>query len=147
MSKSRKSKDYTPVTVPFSATPTAEPPDIPSWAHPTVWTKRMLDTLNVGVRGGKWHTLIDKVYAKLNLYSAARRVTGNKGAAGVDHQSTEDFSEHTLAEIERLHEQLRDDQYTPQPVRRTWIPKPGSKEQRPLGIPTVAAYCTSYNQH
>lgn len=137
MSKSRKSTDYTPVTVPFSATPIGEPPDISSWAHPTVWTKRMLDTLKVGVRGGKWHTLIDKVYAKLNLYSAARRVTGKKGAAGVDHQSTEDFSEHTLAEIERLHEQLRDEQYTPQPVRRTWIPKPGSKEQRPLGIPTV----------
>jgi RNA-directed DNA polymerase len=36
-----------------------------------------------------------------------------------------------------LHEQLRDDLYQPLAVRRTWIPKPGSKEQRPLGIPSV----------
>jgi RNA-directed DNA polymerase len=97
----------------------------------------MLDTLKVGVRGGKWHTLIDKVFAKLNLYSSANQVLGKRGAAGVDHQSTEDFSEHTIAEINRLHEQLRDDLYQPLAVRRTWIPKPGSSEKRPLGIPTV----------
>lgn len=36
-----------------------------------------------------------------------------------------------------LQRQLMDDSYTPQPVRRCWIPKPGSKEQRPLGIPAV----------
>ena len=97
----------------------------------------MLNTLKVGVRGGKWHTLIDKVYAKLNLYASARKVLGKKGAAGVDHQSTEDFSQDALAEIDRLHEQLRDDLYQPLAVRRTWIPKPGSNEKRPLGIPTV----------
>jgi len=137
MAQPRKSKDYTPVTVPFAATPAGEPPDISQWAQPAVWTQRMLDTLKVGVRGGKWHTLIDKVYAKLNLYASARKVLGKKGAAGVDHQSTEDFSQEALAEIDRLHEQLRDDLYQPLAVRRTWIPKPGSNEKRPLGIPTV----------
>ena len=30
--------------------------------------------------------------------------------------------------------QLRDGTYRPQPIRRTWIDKPGSREQRPLGI-------------
>jgi RNA-directed DNA polymerase len=97
----------------------------------------MLDTLKVGVRGGKWHTLIDKVFAEVNLYASARKVLGKKGAAGVDHQSTENFSQDALAEIDRLHEQLRDDLYQPLAVRRTWIPKPGSNEKRPLGIPTV----------
>jgi len=97
----------------------------------------MLDTLNVGVRGGKWHTLIDKVFDKRNLYASARKVLGKKGAAGVDHQSVEDFSEDALSELDRLHEQLRGDLYQPLAVRRTWIPKPGSNEQRPLGIPTV----------
>ena len=97
----------------------------------------MLDTLNVGVRGGKWHTLIDKVFDKRNLYASARKVLGKKGAAGVDHQSVEDFSEDALAELDRLHEQLRGDLYQPLAVRRTWIPKPGSNEKRPLGIPTV----------
>ena len=137
MAKPRKRKDYTPVTVPFAATQTGETPEISRWAHSAVWTDRMLDTLNVGVRGGKWHTLIDKVFDKRNLYASARKVLGKKGAAGVDHQNVEDFSEDALTELKRLHEQLRGDLYQPLAVRRTWIPKPGSNEQRPLGIPTV----------
>ena len=137
MANPRKRKDYIPVTVPFAATQTGETPEISAWAHSAVWTDRMLDTLNVGVRGGKWHTLIDKVFDKRNLYASARKVLGKKGAAGVDHQSVEDFSEDALAELDRLHEQLRGDSYQPLAVRRTWIPKPGSNEKRPLGIPTV----------
>ena len=139
MTKPRKRKDYIPVTVPFAATQTRELPEISAWAHSAVWTDRMLDTLNVGVRGGKWHTLIDKVFDERNLYASARKVLGKKGAAGVDHQSIEDFSEDALAELDRLHEQLRGDLYQPLAVRRTWIPKLGSSEKRPLGIPTVGA--------
>ncbi len=97
----------------------------------------MLTTLQTGVRGGKWHTLIDKVYSPANLFTAARRVVSRKGAAGVDHQTTEDFSADDRTELQRLHEQLRTDVYRPAAVRRTWIPKPGSTEKRPLGIPTV----------
>ena len=52
---------------------------------------RMLTTLQQGVRGGRWHTLIDKVYAPLNLFAASRDVIGNQGAAGVDHQTVEGF--------------------------------------------------------
>lgn len=97
----------------------------------------MLDALVVGVRGGKWHALIDKVYSERNLYASARKVVGKRGSAGVDRQSTVDFSEDQLAEIRRLHEQLRRGTYRPQAVRRVQIPKPGSKQTRPLGIPTV----------
>ena len=133
----RGKRDYEPVTVPFSATPAGEPPSVADWANPSVWTDRMLNTLNQGVRGGKWHTLIDKVLSPRNLFAASRKVIGKKGAAGVDHQTVEDFEEHHREELDRLHEALRTDTYVPQAVRRSWIPKPASNERRPLGVPTV----------
>lgn len=102
-----------------------------------VWTERMLAALHNGVRGGKWHALIDKVYDPRNLFFAGLRVVYNKGAPGIDGQTVTDFNEQEREELERLHELLREDQYQPVAVRRTWIPKPGSSEKRPLGIPTV----------
>jgi len=130
-------KKYEPVTVPFAATPAGEPPPVEGWANPCVWTERMLTTLREGVRGGRWHTLIDKVFAPLNLFAASRNVIGNQGAAGVDHQTVGHFSTHAKQELDRLHESLRTNTYRPQAVRRVWIPKPGSNERRPLGVPTV----------
>ncbi len=97
----------------------------------------MLDALEKGVRGGKWHTLHDKVYQTLNLYSASLSVLGNEGAAGVDHQTVEQFQDRQLDELKRLEEELRTRKYQPHAVKRVWIPKPGSTEQRPLGIPCV----------
>jgi RNA-directed DNA polymerase len=97
----------------------------------------MLDALQTGVRGGKWHTLHDKVYQTLNLYSASLSVLGNEGAAGVDHQTVEQFQDRHLDELKRLEEELRTGKYQPHAVKRVWIPKPGSTEQRPLGIPSV----------
>lgn len=133
----RRERKYQPVTVPFAATPAGKLPSIREWANPCVWTERMLTTLEQGVRGGKWHTLIDKVYAPQNLWVASGNVIGNQGAAGVDHQTVEGFLAHRQDELDRLHEALRTNSYRPQAVRRVWIPKPGSSEQRPLGVPTV----------
>lgn len=130
-------REQQPTTVPFAATPAGEPPSVKEWANPCVWTDRMLATLETGVRGGKWHTLIDKVFAERNLYMASSKVLANGGAAGVDHQSTAEFEARRTEELVRLAEALRTDSYRPQAVRRTWIPKPGTNEQRPLGIPTV----------
>lgn len=132
-----RERTYEPVTVPFAATPAGDPPFIREWANPGVWTQRMLNTLETGVRGGKWHTLIDKVFSPLNLSAASRKVIGNHGAAGVDHQTVDHFAAHSCEELDRLHESLRAGTYRPQAVQRVWIPKPGSNEQRPLGIPTV----------
>ncbi len=54
-SQRKRRRDYIPTTVPFSATPRGETPSIDEWAHPAVWTDRMLTTLLEGaVRGGKW---------------------------------------------------------------------------------------------
>jgi len=70
-------------------------------------------------------------------FGASANVIGNRGAAGVDHQTVEGFLAQGQEELDRLHEALRTNTYRPQAVRRVWIPKPGSKEQRPLGVPTV----------
>lgn len=137
-SQRKRQRDYIPTTVPFAATPRGETPSIDEWAHPAVWTDRMLTTLLEGaVRGGKWHTLSDKVHSKLNLYQSAGKVLGRKGAPGVDGQTVDDFEACERTEIERLRTQLSEGSYQPASVRRTWIPKPGSTEKRPLGIPTV----------
>ncbi len=90
------------------------------------------------VKGSKWHALIDKVYAPLNLFTAARKVTGKQTAAGVDGQSSEVFEEHLLVETRKLCEEIKAETYRPSAVRRVHIPKPGRlNETRPLGIPTV----------
>jgi RNA-directed DNA polymerase len=97
----------------------------------------MLQALEEGVKGGVWFSLMDKVYAKRNLEAAWKKVAANKGSAGVDHMTVQMFEKNREANLARLHEQLRDGSYRPQPVRRVYIPKLGSPEKRPLGIPTV----------
>lgn len=108
-----------------------------AWVEPSVWTERMLAALDKGVKGGKWFSLLDKVYSEKNLTSAYTRVKANKGSAGVDHQSVDEFGKHLDANLMELHLKLKEGEYYPQAIRRVWIPKPGSKEKRPLGIPTV----------
>jgi len=109
-----------------------------SFAVPWVWTDRMLTTLEQGVKGGKWFSLIDKVYAPETLFWAALQVVEGSGkAAGVDHVTPERYAEYWSEDIRRLGEELRTGTFQPQPVRRTYIPKAGSTELRPLGIPTV----------
>jgi RNA-directed DNA polymerase len=97
----------------------------------------MLTALEQGVKGGKWFSLMDKVTDPKTLWRGFEQVKANQGAAGVDRQSVEDFERNLIQNLKQLSEQLRDGTFRPQPVRRVWIPKPGSTEQRPLGIPTV----------
>jgi RNA-directed DNA polymerase len=132
-----KRTDQQLATVPFGATPVGPPPTVKEWANRAVWNDRMLDALQSGVRGGKWHTLSDKVFQSLNLFVASLSVLGNEGAAGVDHQTVEQFRERQLGELARLEEELRNGKYQPRAVKRVWIPKPGSTDKRPLGIPCV----------
>jgi len=53
----------------------------------SIWTKSMLIALDNGVKGGKWFSLIDKVYSLKTLNIAWQQVKSNKGSAGVDKQS------------------------------------------------------------
>lgn len=90
-----------------------------------------------GVQGGVWFRLIDKVWLPRNLASAWQRVRKNRGAAGADHVSIDAFDERAEPNLRKLDEELRQDRCQPQPIRRVYIPKPGSDQKRPLGIPTV----------
>jgi len=107
-----------------------------AWTEPSVWTDRMLTALETGVKGDVWFSLMDKVYARRNLEAAFAKVKANKGSSGVDHVSIERFEQRLGQELEHLETQLQQGTYTPNAVRRVWIPK-GSGKMRPLGIPTV----------
>lgn len=126
-----------PAGVPGTATQAGEIRDRWDWVEPSVWTERMLTALERGVKGGRWFSLIDKVYALSNLRAGFMKVKANGGAAGVDHQTIEMFERHLEENLEKLSQSLKDGSYRPQAIRREWIPKPGSQEKRPLGIPTV----------
>ncbi len=49
-----------------------------AWVEPSVWTERMLTALEAGVKGSKWFSLMDKVYALANLRAAFEEVTPNR---------------------------------------------------------------------
>jgi RNA-directed DNA polymerase len=107
-----------------------------AWVEASVWTERMLSALENGVKGGKWYSLIDKVYAPATLQAAWTKVRANKGAAGVDGQSVDRFAAKADMYVSELSTALREGSYRPQAVKRVEIPK-GDGGTRPLGIPTV----------
>src|SRR3984893_16370909 len=121
--------------VPARATQGAEARDW-SWVEDTVWTERMVSALVNGVKGGRWYSLMDKVFAPDTLDAAWERVSANKGAAGVDGQSIKRFEGRAELYLTELATALRNGSYRPHPIRRVEIPK-GDGRTRPLGIPTV----------
>jgi len=106
------------------------------WAEASIWTDRMKSALGNGVKGGKWFSLMDKVFRPSTLEAAWRKVQANKGSSGIDGQSLDRFAAGAALYLTELHELLKSGSYTPSPVRRVDIPK-GNGQTRPLGIPTV----------
>lgn len=125
-----------PATVPEKAKQAGEARSRWSWVEPSAWTDRMLTTLERGVKGDRWYSLIDKVASLPVLEAAFRRVQRNQGAPGVDHVTIQQFESKLGQELERLHRVLLAGSYRPQEILRKWIPKLGGG-QRPLGIPTI----------
>jgi len=126
-----------PAAVPDGATRAGDIPSEWAWVEPSVWTPRMVTALIEGVKGGRWYSLIDKVSARRTLEVAFKRVKTNGGAPGVDHVTIAHYEAKLDANLTALGRMLRDGTYRPQAIRRVWIEKPGSRERRPLGIPTV----------
>jgi RNA-directed DNA polymerase len=97
----------------------------------------MLTALVTRVEGGPWFRLFDKVFAERNLLAAFQKVAQNDGAPGVDHVTCAEFERQLPDSIWELSDRLKGGTFTPQAIRRVQIPKPGTSETRPLGIPTV----------
>jgi RNA-directed DNA polymerase len=129
-------KQGTAPAVPGRAKQGAEPRGDFAWVEASIWTDRMVSALVNGVKGGRWYSLMDKVYAPATLAAAWEKVRANAGAAGVDGQSIERFEAQAELYLAELAAALREGSYRPQPIRRVEIPK-GDGRTRPLGIPTV----------
>jgi len=126
-----------PSPVPARAPQEGKVAALRAMAAPTVWTERMLTALVTGLKGNRWFRLIDKVYRMETLVAAWEKVQSNAGGSGVDGITVERFAKNCLDGLLVLKEQLQRNLYQPKPVKRVWIPKPGSSEKRPLGIPVV----------
>ena len=80
--------------------------------------------------------LMSAIIEPNNMHLAYKRVTRNKGSAGVDGVRVEQLKAYLQQHWPTLKQQLLDGHYQPQPVRKVEIPKPGGGK-RMLGIPTV----------
>jgi RNA-directed DNA polymerase len=97
----------------------------------------MLATLERGIKGGKWYSLHDKVWKKENLQRAVAKVTAGKSPKKADGRRCRRYAEQSAKRLPQLQRSIQSGEYQPKPVQRVWIPKPGSKELRPLGVPVV----------
>jgi RNA-directed DNA polymerase len=75
--------------------------------------------------------------SKKEVWEAYKRVKENKGAAGVDGQSIEDFEKRWKKNLYKIWNRMSSGSYFPPPVRTVKIPKKNGGERK-LGIPTVA---------
>ena len=75
--------------------------------------------------------------SKKEVWEAYKRVKANKGAAGVDEQSIEDFEKRLKKNLYKIWNRMSSGSYFPPPVRTVKIPKKNGGERK-LGIPTVA---------
>ena len=80
--------------------------------------------------------LMEEVLRRENLTAAYKRVVSNGGAGGVDGRRVGDLKHQVRTDWPRIREQLTSETYTPDPVRKVEIPKPGGGV-RMLGVPTV----------
>jgi retron-type reverse transcriptase len=88
--------------------------------------------------GRRFHALQDKVHRRDVLERAWELVRRNRGAAGIDQQTIDDVERYGVARLlDALAVDLLDGGYRPLAARRVFIPKPGSRERRPLSIPAV----------
>lgn len=87
----------------------------------------------------KFKGLLEIASSNVTIVSAIHKIKANKGSktAGTDGKVMDDFLQMGYDEVIRLIQNLMKN-YNPIEIRRVFIPKPGKKEKRPLGIPAIA---------
>jgi RNA-directed DNA polymerase len=76
--------------------------------------------------------------SKWEVWEAYKKVKANKGAAGVDGCSVEDFEKDLKGNLYKIWNRMSSGSYFPSPVKAVEIPKPHGGGTRVLGVPTVA---------
>ncbi len=92
--------------------------------------------------------------SKRTVWGAYKRVKANKGSAGYDRQSIEDFEKDLKDNLYRIWNRMSSGCYFPLPVLRVEIPKAGGKT-RPFGVPRVVvsvhcwptSFCTTLSTY
>src|SRR5438132_11100765 len=87
-----------------------------AWTEAAVWTERMLATLERGIKGGKWYSLMDKVWKMENLQRAVERVTAGKSPKKADGRRCRRYAEQSAQHLPQLQRSIQSGQYQPQPV-------------------------------
>mgnify|MGYP000038281534 FL=1 len=81
--------------------------------------------------------ILERILSRENMQSAWKRVKSNKGSAGIDKMTIEDFPAFAQTNWDKIRESLLNGTYETKPVRRVEIPKGNTGKTRPLGIPTI----------
>ena len=79
--------------------------------------------------------LMESILERKNMKRAIKRVIKNKGAPGVDGMTVRKIQKYLKRHWSKIEQALLDGTYSPMPVKRKEIPKPGGI--RLLGIPTA----------
>ena len=74
---------------------------------------------------------------KQMVYEAYKKVKRNKGAAGIDNESLDDFDRNLARKLYKIWNRMSSGSYFPMGVREVSIPKADGKKRK-LGIPTVS---------
>jgi len=69
--------------------------------------------------------LLEEVLRRENLMEALKRVRSNRGAPGVDGMTVEALTPYLKEHWPRIREELLNETYAPQPIRRVEIPPTG----------------------
>jgi RNA-directed DNA polymerase len=81
--------------------------------------------------------VMEEVVERPNMQAALKQVRANKGSPGVDGMSVDELPDFLKAHWPEIKDQLLNGTYQPRVIKRVDIPKPGSQENRKLGIPCV----------